>query len=75
VPWLVAAAPLAAMCLRLVVPLIREQQDTDHVRAAVAKGVPHRRVIRHHAGPFARATTASLVGVCAPIVVLNLVVE
>ena len=74
VPWLVAAAPLAAMCLRLVVPLLREQQDTDHVRAAVAKGVPHKRVIRHHAGPFARATTASLVGVSAPIVVLNLIV-
>ena len=73
VPWLVAAAPLAAMCLRLVVPLLREQQDTDHVRAAVAKGVPHKRVIRHHAGPFARATTASLVGVSAPIVVLNLI--
>ena len=73
VPWLVAAAPLAAMCMRLVVALLREQQDTDHVRAAIAKGVPHKRVIRRHAGPFARATTASLVGVSAPIVVLNLI--
>ena len=73
VPWLVAAAPLAAMCLRPVVPLLREQQDTDHVRAAVAKGVPHKRVIRRHAGPFARAATASLVGVSAPIVVINLI--
>jgi hypothetical protein len=72
VPWLVAAAPLAAMCLRLVVALLREQQDTDHVRTAFVKGVPHKRVIRHHAGPFARAATASLVGVSAPIVVLNL---
>ena len=73
VPWLVAAAPLAAMCLRLVVALLREQQDTDHVRTAIAKGVPHKRVIRHHAGPFARAATASLVGVSAPIVVINLI--
>jgi peptide/nickel transport system permease protein len=73
VPWLVAAAPLAAMCLRLVVVLLREQQGTDHVRTAIAKGVPHKRVIRHHAGPFARAATASLVGVSAPIVVINLI--
>ena len=73
VPWLVAAAPLAAMCLRLVVVLLREQQGTDHVRTAIAKGVPHKRVIRRHAGPFARAATASLVGVSAPIVVLNLI--
>jgi peptide/nickel transport system permease protein len=73
VPWLVAAAPLAAMCMRLVVVLLREQQGTDHVRTAIAKGVPHKRVIRHHAGPFARAATASLVGVSAPIVVINLI--
>jgi ABC-type dipeptide/oligopeptide/nickel transport system permease component len=73
VPWLVAAAPLAAMCLRLVVALVREQEGTDHVRTAIAKGVPHKRVIRRHAGPFAGAATASLVGVSAPIVVINLI--
>jgi peptide/nickel transport system permease protein len=73
VPCLVAAAPLAAMCARLVIALLREQRGTDHVRTAIAKGVPHKRVIRHHAGPFARSGTASLVGVSAPIVVLNLV--
>jgi peptide/nickel transport system permease protein len=73
VPCLVAAAPLAAMCARLVIALVREQQGTDHVRTAIAKGVPHTRLIRHHAGPFARSATASLVGVSAPIVVLNLI--
>ena len=73
VPWLVAAAPLAAMCMRLVVALLREQQSSDYVRTAIAKGVSHKRVVRHHAGPFARAATASLVGVSAPIVVLNLI--
>ncbi len=73
VPWVVAAAPLAAMCLRLVAALVREQLHTDHVRTAIAKGVPHRRVIRHHAGPFAHAATASFVGVTAPLVVLNLI--
>ena len=73
VPWLVAAAPLAAMCLRLVIVLVREQLESDPVRTAVAKGVSHKRVVRHHAGPFAHAATASLVGVSAPIVVLNLI--
>jgi ABC-type dipeptide/oligopeptide/nickel transport system permease component len=29
--------------------------------------------VRRHAGPFARAATASLVGVSAPVVVLNLI--
>jgi peptide/nickel transport system permease protein len=73
IPWLVAAAPLAAMCLRLTVVLVREQLDSDPVRTAVAKGVPHKQVVRRHAGPYAHAATASLVGVSAPIVVLNLI--
>jgi peptide/nickel transport system permease protein len=73
VPWLLAAAPLAAMCLRLVVALVREQLESDAVRTAIAKGVPGRRVVRRHAGPYARSATASLVGVSAPIVVLNLI--
>jgi ABC-type dipeptide/oligopeptide/nickel transport system permease component len=73
VPCLVAAAPLAAMCARLVIALVREQQGTDHVRTAIAKGVSHKRVIRRHAGPFARAASASLVGISAPIVVINLI--
>ena len=73
VPWLVAAAPLAAMCLRLVVALVREQLESDPVRTAIAKGVAPRRVVRRHAGPYARSATASLVGVSAPVVVMNLI--
>jgi peptide/nickel transport system permease protein len=73
VPWLVAAAPLAAMCLRLVVVMMREELESDPVRTAVAKGVEAKRVLRRHAGPFAYPATASLVGVSAPIVVINLV--
>src|SRR4051794_12785371 len=73
VPWLVAAAPLAAMCLRLVVGTVREQLHSDPVRTAIAKGVPHKRVIRRHAGPYAHAATASLVGLAAPITVTNLI--
>ena len=72
-PWIVAAAPLAAMCMRLVLSLLREPLDSDQVRTAIAKGVPHKRVVSHHAGRFARAATASLVGVTAPLVVINLI--
>jgi ABC-type dipeptide/oligopeptide/nickel transport system permease component len=61
------------MCARLVIALLREQLGTDHVRTAIAKGVPHKRVMRRHAGPFAHAATASLVGVSAPVVVINLI--
>ena len=73
VPWLVAAAPLAAMCMRLVVALLREELSADHVRTAIAKGVPQRKVMRRHAGPHAHAATLALVGVSAPIVVTNLI--
>ena len=73
VPWLVAAAPLAAMCLRLVLAQLREELQSDPVRTAIAKGVPYKRVVRRHAGPFASAATASLVGVSAPLVVINLI--
>jgi ABC-type dipeptide/oligopeptide/nickel transport system permease component len=73
VPCLIAAAPLGAMCLRLVVAMLREQLESDHVRTAIAKGVPHKRTVRRHAGPYARMATASLVAVSAPIVVTNLI--
>ena len=73
VPWLVAAAPLAAMSMRVVMAIVREEMGSDPVRTAIAKGVPHKRVVRRHAGPFAYTATASLVGVSAPIVVLNLI--
>jgi hypothetical protein len=69
----VAAALLAAMCLRVVVALVREQLHSDPVRTAIAKGVPHKQVVRRHAGPYARATTAWLVGLGAPITVTNLI--
>jgi peptide/nickel transport system permease protein len=73
VPWLVASAPLAAMCLRLVLGLVREELGADYIHTAYAKGLPQRRVIRRHAGPFAQAGTASLIGVSAPLVVTNLI--
>ena len=40
VPWLVLAAPLAGMCLRMTLATAREIAQEDYVRTAVAKGVP-----------------------------------
>ena len=73
VPWLVLAAPLAAMCLRLALAVLREEVDADHVRTAYAKGVPRRRVMSRHVAPAAYTETASFVGVSIPLIVVNLI--
>lgn len=73
VPWLVLAAPLGAMCLRLSLAVLREEVDADHVRTAIAKGVSPRRVMARHVAPAAYTETASFVGVSIPLIVLNLI--
>jgi peptide/nickel transport system permease protein len=73
VPWLVLAAPLAAMCLRLALAVLREEVDADHVRTAYAKGVSPRRVMSKHVAPAAYTETASFVGVSIPLIVINLI--
>jgi len=73
VPWLVLAAPLASMCLRLALAVLREEVDADHVRTAYAKGVSPRRVMSRHVAPVAYTETASFIGVSIPLIVLNLI--
>jgi len=73
VPWLVVAAPLAAVCLRLTQASILEVLDTDYVRTAAAKGLSRRRMIRHHAAPAGYSSLASLIGVWVPTFVTNMV--
>lgn len=73
VPWLVLAAPLAAMCLRLALAVLREEVDADHVRTAYAKGLSPRRVVSRHVAPAAYTGTASFVGVSIPLIVINLI--
>lgn len=73
VPWLVLAAPFAAMCLRLAVAAMRDEVGADYVRTAYAKGVSPRRVMSRHVAPVAYTTTASFVGVSIPLIVLNLI--
>lgn len=73
VPWLVLAAPLAAMCLRLTLALLRDQAGESHVQTAWAKGVRPRRVMSRHVAPPAYTQTASFIGVSIPTIVLNLI--
>lgn len=73
VPWLVLAAPLGAMVLRLTLATALEALDEDYVRTAYAKGLAGRTVIRHHAAPASYVTTASFVGVSIPLIVTNMV--
>jgi peptide/nickel transport system permease protein len=73
IPWLVLAAPLAAMCLRLTLNTMLEALDEDFVRTGTAKGLSRRRVLSRHAGPASYVTTASFVGISVPLLVTNLV--
>jgi peptide/nickel transport system permease protein len=73
VPWLVLAAPLGAMVLRLTLATAIETLDEDYIRTAYAKGLAGRAVIRHHAAPASYVTTASFVGVSIPLIVTNMV--
>lgn len=73
VPWLVLAAPVAAMCLRLALGVLRDEAGADHVRTAYAKGLSPRRVMARHVAPTAYTATASFVAVSIPLIVLNLV--
>jgi peptide/nickel transport system permease protein len=71
VPWLVLAAPLAGMCLRLTLASAREITEEDYVRTAVAKGLATNRVIRRHVGPLTFGATASFAPVTLPLFLTN----
>ena len=72
-PWIVVGAPLGAAILRLTVALTAETLGEDYVRTAAAKGVPHAKVVRRHAGPPTYASVASLLGASAPLMITNVV--
>jgi peptide/nickel transport system permease protein len=71
VPWLVLAAPLAGMCLRVTLATAREITQEDYVRTAVAKGVPLGRVMRHHVGRPTYGATVSFAPVSLPLFLTN----
>jgi peptide/nickel transport system permease protein len=73
VPWLVCAAPLAAVCLRLMLANILEVQHEDYVRTALAKGLSWKRAIRRHAAPSAYVPVSAYLAVSVPMIVTNMV--
>jgi peptide/nickel transport system permease protein len=73
VPWFVAGAPLAGMCLRMTRATLPEALEADYVRTAAAKGLSPRRITALHSLPVALAPTISLVGAYVPLLVGNVV--
>jgi peptide/nickel transport system permease protein len=72
-PCLVVGAPLGAAVLRLTLVLAVDTMGEDYVRTAAAKGVPHAKVVRRHAGPPTYVSIASLLGASAPFMITNMV--
>jgi peptide/nickel transport system permease protein len=73
VPWLIAAAPLAAMYLRMTRAVLPEIADADFVRTATAKGLSPAQVTARHTLPAALPPTLSLAGASIPLLVGNVV--
>ena len=73
VPWLVLAAPLAAMCHRMTRASVAEALDEDFIRTARAKGVREKRVMRRHALRAALPPVIGLVSVSVALMVTNVI--
>ncbi len=73
VPWIVVGLPLAAMCLRTMLGQMVEAGDEEFVRAARAKGLSERTVLRRHVAPTALAPTAMLASSAMPVLITNVV--
>jgi peptide/nickel transport system permease protein len=73
VPWLVLAAPLAAMCHRMTRAAIAEALDEDFIRTARAKGVREKRIMRRHALRAALPPVIGLVSVTVALMVTNVI--
>ena len=73
VPWILVAAPFAAVVMRLARPAIAEAIDSEYVRTATAKGLTRRQVIRRHAVRPSYVPVVSLVGAWVPTFVINMV--
>jgi peptide/nickel transport system permease protein len=74
VPWLILAAPLAAMVYRMTRASLVEVEAEDFVRTARAKGVREARVWRRHALRAALSPVIGLVSVNVVLLVTNVIV-
>jgi peptide/nickel transport system permease protein len=73
-PWLLAAAPLAAFVLRITEAHLREDLREDFIRTARAKGLSERRVINRHALPIAGPAIAAMTGVNVSTLLINIAI-
>jgi peptide/nickel transport system permease protein len=73
VPWLIIAAPIGGVCLRLTMALTVDELESDHVRAAWAKGLPRRLIVRRHAARATYPSVTSAVWTLIPMAVTNVV--
>jgi peptide/nickel transport system permease protein len=73
-PWLLAAAPLAPIVLRITESHLREDLQEDFIRTARAKGVPERRVINRHAFPVTAPAIAAITGVNVATLLINIAI-
>ena len=74
VPWLVLAAPLAAMVYRMTRASLAEVVTEDFIRTARAKGLRERIVLRRHALRAALSPVIGLVSVNVALLVTNVIV-
>ena len=59
VPWIVAGAPPAAVCLRMTRSSIAEIRGEDFIRTAAAKGLTPAEIARRHVVPVAMPPVVS----------------
>ena len=72
VPWMVAGAPLAAICLRLTASGMRDVDDADFIRTALGKGLSAAAVaFRALAARPRSAPTIAFAGSYTPLLVGN----
>ena len=71
VPWCVAGAPLAAICMRMTAAMMHDASGSDFVRTAFGKGLTARAVEYRHTLPAAVSPTLSLAGAYTPLLVGN----
>jgi peptide/nickel transport system permease protein len=73
-PWLLAAAPLAAFVLRITEAHMREDLQEDFIRTARAKGLAEKRVVNRHALPIAGPAIAAITGVNVSTLLINVAI-
>jgi peptide/nickel transport system permease protein len=73
VPWMLAGALLAAVCLRMTRSSIHEIRGEDFIRTAAAKGLRPAAITARHVVPVAMPPVVSLAGAYTPLLIGNVI--